>query len=216
MKKIILSLFDLTGNWSKPYRDNGYQVIQVDLQMGIDILTWDYKQINKEDVYGILAACPCTDFAISGARHFARKDSDGTTAKSMELVKKTLEIINYFEPKFWVVENPMSRIHKLNPELGQVKFKFDPCDFAGYCKDQDQDDNRYNKKTWLWGNFNEPMKNRIEPFMKDSPVWRRTDARGKSISGKTFGKKGLTKQDWMNIRSATPMGFAWAFYEANK
>lgn len=63
-KKIILSLFDLTGNWSKPYKDNGYKVIQIDLQLGMDILTWDYKQIPKEDVYGILAACPCTDFAL--------------------------------------------------------------------------------------------------------------------------------------------------------
>lgn len=63
--KIILSLFDLTGNWSKPYKDNGYKVIQVDLQLGIDILNWNYKKIPKEQVYGILAACPCTDFALS-------------------------------------------------------------------------------------------------------------------------------------------------------
>ena len=28
-KNIILSLFDLTGNWSKPYKDNGYEVIQI-------------------------------------------------------------------------------------------------------------------------------------------------------------------------------------------
>lgn len=216
-KKIILSLFDLTGNWSRPYKENGYDVIQVDLQMGIDILTWDYKQIDKKRVYGILTACPCTDFAISGARHFARKDYDGTTAKSIELVKRTVEIINYFNPTFWVVENPMSRIHKLNPELGQVKCKFDPCDFAGYCSNEEErENNRYNKKTWLWGKFNAPVKKRIEPFMKDSPIWKRTDAKGNSISGKTFGKKRLTKQDWANIRSATPMGFAWAFYEANK
>ena len=216
MKMIILSLFDLTGNWSKPYKDNGYEVIQVDIQKGIDILTWDYKKIPKGEVYGILAAVPCTDFAISGARHFTKKDADGTTAQSIKLVEKTMEIINYFEPTFWVIENPMSRIHKLMPELGQVKFKFHPCDFAGYLEDKEErDSNRYNKTTWLWGNFNNPMPKRLEPFMKDSPIWKRTDAKGNSISGKTFGKKGLTRQDWANIRSATPMGFAWAFYESN-
>jgi len=37
--KTILSLFDYTGNWSKPYRDNGYNVIQVDIKLGMDILT---------------------------------------------------------------------------------------------------------------------------------------------------------------------------------
>ena len=202
-RNIILSLFDLTGNWSKPYRENGFEVIQVDLQMGIDILDWKYQNIPKERVYGILAACPCTDFSLSGARHFARKDADGTTANSIELVKKTMEIVNYFEPVFWVIENPMSRIHKLNPELGPVKYKFNPCDFAGYMTTtEEQDEERYNKATWLWGGFNDPIKKRIEPLMKESPIWTRT-----SVTGKKFRNA--------NDRSATPMGFAWAFYEAN-
>ena len=212
--KIILSLFDLTGNWSKPYRDAGFEVVQVDLQLGIDIMTWDYTKIPKNNVFGILAACPCTDFALSGARHFKRKDSDGTTEKSIALVHKTLEIIEYFNPKFWVVENPMSRIHSLVPELGEVAFKFDPCDFAGYLSGEEQDSNRYNKKTWLWGKFNNPVCKRLEPFMKDSPVLKRTDAKGNHINGNTFGKS-LSRQDWANIRSATPMGFAKAFFEAN-
>ncbi|ADZ82687.1 DNA cytosine methyltransferase [Cellulosilyticum lentocellum] len=201
-RDIILSLFDLTGNWSKPYRENGFEVIQVELQMGIDILDWKYHLIPKERVYGILAACPCTDFSLSGARHFARKDADGTTAKSIELVKKTMEIVEYFKPKFWVIENPMSRIHKLNPELGEVKFKFNPCDFAGYLEGEEQDENRYNKMTWLWGEFNTPVTKRIEPFFKESPMWTRTSATGKKFRN-------------ANDRSATPMGFAWAFYEAN-
>lgn len=65
---------------------------------------------------------PCTDYAVSGARWFKAKDEDGRTAKSQLLVDKTKEIIEYFEPIFWVVENPVSRIHKLNPWLGEVKF----------------------------------------------------------------------------------------------
>ena len=202
MNKIILSLFDFTGNWSKPYRENGYEVIQIDIQLGQDILTWDYTKIPKDQVCGILAACPCTDFALSGARHFARKDLDGSTEESKKLVYKTLEIIDYFKPKFWVIENPMSRIHKCCPELGQIKFKFNPCDFAGYCKDKiEQQENRYNKATWLWGKFNNPIPKRLEPLQKDFPGWRKCG--GKSLKTK-------------NERSATPMGFAKAFYEVNK
>lgn len=204
-EKIILSLFDLTGNWSRPYKENGYQVVQIDLQLGQDILTWNYKEIPKEKVYGILSACPCTDFALSGARHFARKDKNGSTEKSKELVYKTLEIINYFEPKFWAVENPMSRIHKCCPELGEVKYKFNPCDFAGYCKDKiEQQENRYNKATWLWGNFNNPIKKSLEPLQKESPIW-------KNPLKLPYGS--IELQNW---RSKTPMGFAYAFYEANK
>lgn len=49
-RNIILSLFDYTGNWSRPYRENGYEVIQVDIQHGTDILTWNYKEIERESL----------------------------------------------------------------------------------------------------------------------------------------------------------------------
>lgn len=98
----------------------------------------------------MLADVPCTDFAISDARNFARKDAYGTTERSKRLVYKTLEIIEYFNPVFWVVENPMSRIHKCCPELGEVKYKFNPCDFAGYGDTKEErNEQRYHKTTWL-------------------------------------------------------------------
>lgn len=200
-RNIILSLFDYTGNWSRPYKENGYEVIQVDIQHGTDILTWNYRVLEKERVFGILAAIPCTDFAISGARHFKKKDADGTTDRSKKLVYKTLEIIEYFKPVFWVVENPMSRIHKCCPELGEVKYKFNPCDFAGYCNTvEEQEAQRYNKATWLWGDFNRPIKKRLDPLQKECPMW-------KNYGGNSIKTK--------NARSATPLGFAYGFFAAN-
>lgn len=134
--KTILSLFDYTGNWSRPYRENG------------------------------------------------------STEKSKQLVYKTLEIIDYFEPHFWVIENPMSRIHKCCPELGQVKFKFNPTDFAGYCKGEEQEKNRYNKQMWLWVNFNNPIPKPLESTLT-----------GRQFVDKSK-KRGIELQ---NARSATPM-----------
>ena len=32
--KRILSLYDYSGNWSLPYREAGYEVVQVDLKRG--------------------------------------------------------------------------------------------------------------------------------------------------------------------------------------
>lgn len=56
----ILSLCDYSGTWSKPYRDAGYDVIQIDLQRGGQ----DVRLLQREkDVHGILAAPPCTCFA---------------------------------------------------------------------------------------------------------------------------------------------------------
>lgn len=205
-KKIILSLFDYTGNWSKPYSDNGYKVIQVDIQTGIDILSWDYKSIAKDDVYGILAAVPCTDCAVSGARWFKEKDKDGRTEQSQKLVAKTKEIIDYFKPKFWVIENPVSRIHKLNTWMGNPKFRFNPYDFAGYGFEED----RYTKRTCLWGTFNNPIKKPLEPYHTGDygKIHYPRDENGKAYGWSTIECK--------NARSATPMGFAWAFYEVNK
>ena len=193
--KTLLSLFDYSGNWSMPYKENGYNVIQVDIKLGINILTWNYKEIKN--VKGILIAQPCTDYALSGAKHFKKKDFDGTTKRSQLLVAKTKEIIEYFNPEFWALENPMTRIHKLNPWIGKLQYKFNPCDFAGNGFENE----RYNKQTWLFGNFNNPVKNRLEPFQKDYPGFK-----------KLGGKSEKTKE----LRSITPLGFSYAFYNANK
>jgi hypothetical protein len=210
MKNLLISLFDYTGNASEPYRKAGWDVIQVDKKHGIDIMTWNYRIYFDEycasdqikPITGIIAMIPCTDYANSGAKHFKEKDLDGRTNISQKLVDKTKEILDYCWYrtllKFWQVENPISRIHKLNPWLGKVKLQFNPCDYAGY--DPIPDNSRYNKRTWLWGDFNIPEKKRLEPFNKDNPGWK-----------KLGGKSERTKE----LRSITPKGFAYAFYEFN-
>lgn len=185
--KTVLSLFDYSGNWSNPYLNAGYDVWQIDIKHGCNILKWDYRKIRM--VHICLIAMPCTDYALSGAKHFYRKDHDGTTAKSQELMNRTKEILDYFKPEIWVLENPMSRIHKLNPWLGEVKFKFNPYDFGNSCQ----------KQTWLWGKFNNPIK---KPG-KNLGNWMFTDLGGKSEKTK-------------ELRSNTDLGFAYAFFEANR
>ena len=207
INNLLISLFDYTGNASRPYKEAGWDVVQIDIKLGTDILTWNpIKALglyNKPlPVTGIIAMIPCTDYALSGAKHFKKKDLDGRTAESQKLVERTRQIIQIFADykalKFWQVENPMSRIHKLNSWLGNPVLKFDPCDYAGY--DPIPDNSRYNKKTWLWEDFNIPEKRRIEPITKDNPGW-------KNLGGKSERTK--------ELRSITPLGFAYAFYEAN-
>ena len=205
MRNVIISLFDLTGIWSQPYKDNGFDVIRVDIQQGVDILEWDYKTIDRDSVYGILASVPCTDYAVSGARWFAEKDKDGRTEESQKLVSKTKEIIDYFEPTFWVIENPISRIHNLNTWMGKPKMYFHPFEFAGYGFDGD----RYTKKTSLWGKFNKPIKKPLEPYHTGDygKIHYPKDEKGKAYGWNTIECK--------NVRSKTPEGFAQAFYNSN-
>lgn len=199
-RKAILSLFDLSGNWSRPYAEKGYEVIRIDIQKGFDLFDWNYKALPSDYFTGILIAQPCTDFALSGAAWFAEKDRDGRTYESMSLVYRALAIVQYFKPglKWWVMENPMSRIHKLCPELGTVQFKFDPYEFAGY--DPVPRNSQYQKRTWLWGDFIVPEKN---PF---------SNIDGNKYHKKLGGKSLRTK----NIRSVTPIGFAKAFAIKNQ
>lgn len=192
--KTLISLFDYTGNWSRPYKEAGWNVIQVDIQHGIDVMIFPYKDYGCD---GLLISEPCTDYATSGAKHFKAKDSNGRTESSQSLVSRTKEIIDYYNPFFWSLENPRTRIHKLNPWIGQrPKFIFNPCDFAQF----DPEYSRYNKETRLFGKFNDPVICRMEPLQKNNPGWEK-------LGGNSLATK--------NARSITPMGFAKAFYNAN-
>jgi len=190
MTKTILSLFDYTGNWSDPYHQAGYNVIQVDIKLGDDILTWDYLGIKS--VHGILAAPPCTDLSSSGARWWKSKDKDGSTERSLQLVDKTIEIIKHFQPQWWAIENPVGRLPKLRPELGRP-FWFQPCDYG----------DPYTKRTGLFGKFTPPL-----------PVFMGADWSVEPTEGSKMWLLPPTP-DRNEKRSATPKGFARAFFIVN-
>ena len=77
--RVILDLAGGTGAWSKPYKEQGYTVYNITLPE-YDILETDFLQnsfcfhhesnkhktiyIAYKDIYGILAAPPCTMFSF--------------------------------------------------------------------------------------------------------------------------------------------------------
>lgn len=184
---VILSLFDYSGNWPSYYKQAGYDVYQVDVKHDIDILELT-RQDLPDKVHGILAAPPCTDFASSGAQYWKQKDLDGRTEASLALVDKTLEIIGWYNPQWWALENPVGRLQKLRPQLGDPWY-FQPHWFG----------DAYTKKTGLWGKFNRDLpRNPVEP---DPQSWLM----------RLGGKSERTKE----LRSMTPLGFAKSFFLAN-
>lgn len=194
--KTILSLFDYSGNWSSPYKQAGYDVLQVDIKLGIDILTLEPQHVPANSIHGILAAPPCTDFASSGAQYWPQKDLDGRTQHSVNMVIKVLELVEHFKPQFWCLENPVGRLPKLVPQLKNPWY-FNPHEFAGYLKDPKLE--QYTKKTGLYGVFNKPIKRELPAIPNNQPIMR------------LGGKSERTKE----LRSMTPLGFAQAFFEAN-
>ena len=182
----ILSLCDYSGEWSRPYREAGYEVIQVDLQRdGRDV-----RLLQREkDAHGILAASPCTCFASSGAWV---KRSDEDMIDALSVVDACIRIVFACNPVWWALENP---IGKLVRYLGKPKMYFQPCDYG----------DPYTKRTALWGKFTPPLPlflgqdRSVAPTLGNSPIMK--------LGGKSVKTK--------NARSQTPAGFARAFFDVN-
>ena len=111
---------------------------------------------------------------------------DEALLEGLALIDATMRIIMMTNPKWWVLENPIGR---LVDYLGDPVMYFDPCDYG----------DPYTKRTGLWGNFNWDLPlNRVEPI-EGSKMHRLPPS-----------------EDRAEKRSATPAGFAQAFFEANQ
>ena len=189
--KIILDLCGGTGAWSKPYRDNGYTVINVTLP-DYDVRTYT----PPDNVYGILAAPPCMMFSFARTRAKTPRDFK----EGMRCVKACLDIIWQCRQRtklsFWALENPMGYLRQF---LGKPPLMFDPCDYG----------DPYTKKTDLWGYYNEPKKKPIALNEEEKYRCSQNTRKLPSISDITGSKQSAK-------RSITPTGFAKAFYEANQ
>lgn len=190
--RTILSLCDYTGNWARPYSEAGYNVVLVDAKHGDDVRMLSFIEGG---VHGILAAPPCTAFAGSGAQYWPAKDDDGTTLEALSIVHACLALVAIYRPAWWALENPVGRLTRW---LGPWVFAFDPCDFG----------DAYTKRTLLWGRFVAPMPLFIGGDRSVEP--ERVCSQGSWLM-KLGGKSERTKE----LRSATPPGFARAFFEAN-
>ncbi len=188
-----LSLFDFTESWPDPYAKAGYDVICFDIKREKNVYDLDERAIKgMGQIRGVMLAPPCTDFAGSGAQYWPDKDADGRTAASVSLVHHGLKIVDWAKPAWWALENPVGRLPKCVPELGQP-FYFQPHWYG----------DPYTKKTGLWGNFNRDLpRNDVEPV--------KVCSQGSWLM-KLGGKSEKTKE----LRSVTPSGFAKAFFQAN-
>jgi site-specific DNA-cytosine methylase len=198
--KIILDLCGGTGAWSRPYKENGYDVRIITLPEN-DIFLWDEYKIFIKRIYGILAAPDCSHFSF--ARQRAKKPRNFREA--MRLVDRCLQIIRDIvidgNPKFWALENPLGYLRKI---IGKPFYTFEAWEFGDPHK----------KKTDLWGYFNLPKKNPVvlnlvDPNFINKTMWQKVKIPESYIIPKGMCKKKIK-------RSITPPGFAMAFYVANK
>lgn len=211
--KIILDLCGGTRAWSKPYADAGYDVRVITLP------EHDVRRYQPPDnVYGILAAPPCTMFSF--CRTNAKKPRD--LRSGMDLVTACLDIIwhcqyrldsdqqKYSPLKFWALENPF--YGSLSWFLGRPALVFNPYDFG----------DAYQKKTSLWGKFNELKKNpvrlteKMKKSAKTNSYLHKIGTKFDMLKTKDIAPEHYGKHDRQARRAITPPGFAKAFMEANQ
>ena len=120
----------------------GYTVISLDRDMKasiqIDIMDWDYTHFNPKLFDVVWASPPCTEY--SRAKSIGIRDIEG----SNEVVKRTLDILEYFQPKYWIIENPQTGLLKDQPFMLGI-----PYNDIDYCKYGMP----YRKRTRLWNNI---------------------------------------------------------------
>lgn len=187
--KIILDLCGGTGSWSKPYREAGYDVRVITLPEH-DVRLY----VPPENVYGILAAPPCTEFSM--AKHFHGKGKyNHDFLKGLEVVSACMRIILTCKPIFWALENPNGYLRNW---LKTPTMTFDPWWYG----------DNYQKNTDLWGEFNIPVRT---VFNKPDTVVKFSMLKSKDIHPEFYGMLDRTVR-----RAITPQGFARAFFDANR
>lgn len=206
MSKLILDLCGGTGSWSKPYAESGdYKIVIVDpmewntlpdasrgqttIYCQRDVRQFTYADLEAyTKLFGPVQGILAAPPCTVFANSGARwPRTEAEMLEGISVMDACLRIIGLVKPNWWALENP---IGKMKHYLGPPKMYFQPCDYG----------DPYTKKTCLWGNFTKPVKTPVPAVL------------GSKMHLNYGGKSAATKR----ARSATPAGFARAFFESNQ
>ena len=166
----VLDLFSGTHSVGKTVSALGYEVVSLDLSdatICCNILEWDYKTAFSEGYFDIIwASPPCNTFS---KMHHSNVGRYGVTMETIQrdisliglpILRRTEEIIDYFKPPLYFIENP---------QTGKMKDYISdrPYYDVDYCKYSDWG---MRKRTRIWTNkigFKPKVCNKDCGFMKD-------------------------------------------------
>ena len=181
----VLELFAGSRSIGKAAESLGMEVFSSDLiqfeciDYAVSILDFDVTKVPfKPNI--IWASPPCTGFSVAAIGHHwsggkgAYVPKTETAKLGIELVKKTIEIIDYYKPTFWFMENPRGVLRKL-PIVANL-----PRQSVTYCQYGDE----RMKPTDIWTNSiiwePRPMCKNGDPCHVAAPRGSRTGTQGRA------------------------------------
>ena len=88
-----------------------------------DFLDWNYKTYDPGDFDLIWASPPCTEYSV------AKTTGIRQIEQANKIVQRTLEIIEYLQPTWFIIENPQTGLLKKQSFMADLPF-----DDIDYCK----------------------------------------------------------------------------------
>ena len=148
----LLELFSGTRSVGKVADEIGWDVVSLDLKdadINCNILDWNYHEYPPGYFDIVWASPPCNTFSAFRRGWVGRY---GYTKESLQrdideqglpILYRTLEIIDYFKPKYFFIENPQTGRMK-DYMLAYPHYDVDYCQYANWG---------YRKRTRIWTNL---------------------------------------------------------------
>ena len=134
-----------TKSVSKVWKEHGHEALTLDIDpkcspdICTDIMSWEYTDFRLEDPDVIWCSPPCTHYSIASTNAKTPRDLIGSDA----MVQRCLDIIAYWRPRYWVIENPQTGLLKTREVIRGLPFvDVDYCAFGA----------PYQKPTRFWTN----------------------------------------------------------------
>ena len=144
----LLELFCGTKSVGRAFEALGWEVVSVDLLASFeptivaDIRTWDPSCFPPGSFAAIHASPPCTEYSAARTTAKRPRDLEGSDA----LVQKTMQIMEYFNPLVWIIENPWTGMLRKRPFMEVLEPRMR---VISYCKYGFN----YRKHTSIWTNL---------------------------------------------------------------